>query len=69
MFEPSHGSAPDIVGTGKANPTAAILSAALMLEFLGENDAAARIRAACDTAPMGNTVEIGNSIAALVAGK
>jgi 3-isopropylmalate dehydrogenase len=57
------------VGTGKANPTAAILSAALMLEFLGENDAAARIRAACDTAPMGNTVEIGNSIAALVAGK
>jgi hypothetical protein len=40
-----------------------------MLEFLGENDAAARIRTACDTAPMGNTVEIGNSIAALVAGK
>jgi 3-isopropylmalate dehydrogenase len=69
MFEPSHGSAPDIVGTGKANPTAAILSAALMLEFLGENDAAARIRTACDTAPTGNTVEIGNSIAALVAGK
>jgi len=69
MFEPSHGSAPDIVGTGKANPTAAILSAALMLEFLGENDAAARIRTACDTAPTGSTVEIGNSIAALVAGK
>ena len=69
MFEPSHGSAPDIVGTGKANPTAAILSAALRLEFLGENDAAARIRTACDTAPTGNTVEIGNSIAALVAGK
>lgn len=69
MFEPSHGSAPDIVGTGRANPTAAILSAALMLEFLGENDAAARIRTACDTAPTGNTVEIGNAIAALVAGK
>jgi 3-isopropylmalate dehydrogenase len=69
MFEPSHGSAPDIVGTGKANPTAAILSAALMLEFLGENDAAARIRTACDTAPTGSTTEIGNAIAALVAGK
>ena len=40
MFEPVHGSAPDIVGTGKANPTAAILSAALMLDFLGEGDAA-----------------------------
>lgn len=69
MFEPSHGSAPDIVGTGKANPTAAILSAALMLEFLGENTAVAKIRAACDTAPTGSTTEIGNSIAALVAGK
>ena len=47
MFEPVHGSAPDIVGTGKANPIAAILSAALMLDFLGEGDAADRIRAAC----------------------
>ena len=44
MFEPVHGSAPDIAGTGKANPTAAILSAALMLDFLGEGDAAERIR-------------------------
>ena len=40
LFEPVHGSAPDIVGTGKANPTAAILSAALMLDFLGETAAA-----------------------------
>src|SRR5262252_8366925 len=47
MFEPVHGSAPDIVGTGKANPTAAVLSAALMLDFLGEHDAAARVREAC----------------------
>ncbi|HEY4608194.1 MAG TPA: 3-isopropylmalate dehydrogenase, partial [Ilumatobacteraceae bacterium] len=47
MFEPVHGSAPDIVGTGKANPIAAILSAALMLDFLGEGDTATRIRAAC----------------------
>ena len=38
MFEPVHGSAPDIVGTGKANPIAAILVAALMLDFLGETD-------------------------------
>ena len=47
MFEPVHGSAPDIAGTGKANPIAAILSAAMMLDFLGEADAAARIRKAC----------------------
>ena len=47
MFEPVHGSAPDIAGTGTANPVAAILSAALMLDFLGENQAADRIRTAC----------------------
>ena len=69
MFEPVHGSAPDIVGTGKANPTAAILSAALMLDFLGENAAADRIRAACADTVTGSTVEIGNAIAARVAGK
>jgi hypothetical protein len=38
-----------------------------MLEFLGENDAAARIRTACDALPTGSTVEIGNTIAAAVA--
>jgi 3-isopropylmalate dehydrogenase len=43
LFEPVHGSAHDIAGTGKANPVAAIRSAALMLEFLGESAAAARI--------------------------
>ena len=48
MFEPVHGSAPDIAGQQKANPIAAILSAAMMLEFLGEADAAARIRKACE---------------------
>ena len=69
MFEPVHGSAPDIVGTGKANPTAAVLSAALMLDFLGENAAADRIRAACADPVTGSTVEIGNAIAARVAGK
>ena len=64
MFEPVHGSAPDIAGQGKANPTAAILSAAMMLEFLGEDDAASRIRAACEDAPTGSTTEIGDAIAA-----
>ena len=44
MFEPVHGSAPDIAGTGAADPRAAILSAALMLDFLGETDAAERVR-------------------------
>jgi 3-isopropylmalate dehydrogenase len=67
MFEPVHGSAPDIAGQGKANPTAAILSAAMMLEFLGEERAATRIRAACEDAPTGSTTEIGDAIAARLA--
>jgi len=40
VFQPSHGSAPDIAGQGKANPTATILSAAMMLEWLGETEVA-----------------------------
>jgi 3-isopropylmalate dehydrogenase len=64
MFEPVHGSAPDIVGTGKANPTAAILSAALMLDFLGETAAADRIRAACEASTLGTTSEVADQIAA-----
>jgi 3-isopropylmalate dehydrogenase len=65
MFEPVHGSAPDIAGQRKANPVAAILSAALMLDHLGEGDAAARIRKACaDTTSLtGTTTEIGDLIA------
>ncbi|CAI8411655.1 MAG: 3-isopropylmalate dehydrogenase [Acidimicrobiales bacterium AG-410-I20] len=47
MFEPVHGSAPDIAGKGIANPTAAILSGAMMLDFLGENEAADRIKEVC----------------------
>ncbi|PIE34242.1 MAG: 3-isopropylmalate dehydrogenase [Ilumatobacter coccineus] len=66
MFEPVHGSAPDIAGTNTANPTAAILSAALMLDFLGEPDAAARIRSACATPAEGSTTAIGDTIAARV---
>ena len=46
MFEPVHGSAPDIAGQQKADPTAAILSVALLLEHLGFADAAARVSAA-----------------------
>ena len=69
MFEPVHGSAPDIVGTGKANPTAAILSAALMLDFLGESTAAERVREACAEPASGSTVEIANAIVARLGGK
>ncbi len=70
MFEPVHGSAPDIAGTGAANPIAAILSAALMLDFLGEADAASRIREACDAnvGAAGTTGEIGDLIANAVRG-
>ena len=66
LFEPVHGSAPDIAGTGRANPIAAILSGAMMLEFLGEADAAARIRKACaDHATLtGSTSEIGDLVVA-----
>jgi 3-isopropylmalate dehydrogenase len=67
MFEPVHGSAPDIVGTGKANPVAAILSAAHMLEFLGESAAATRLRAACDEPAHGTTSQVGDEIARRVA--
>ncbi len=43
MFEPVHGSAPDIAGQGIADPTAAIMSVALLLAHLGDDDAAARV--------------------------
>ena len=46
--EPCHGSAPDIAGKGVANPVAAIRSAGLMLEFLGEGDAASRVERAVE---------------------
>ncbi len=66
MFEPVHGSAPDIVGTGLANPVAAVLSGAMMLDHLGESDAAERIRRACEQPETltGTTSEIGDAIAA-----
>jgi len=49
VFEAVHGSAPDIAGKGIANPTALILSGALMLQHIGENDAAERIRRAVNS--------------------
>jgi 3-isopropylmalate dehydrogenase len=66
MFEPVHGSAPDIAGQNTANPTAAILSASLMLEFLGETKAAERIRAACAEPVSGSTTSVGDTIASRV---
>jgi 3-isopropylmalate dehydrogenase len=68
LFEPVHGSAPDIVGTGKADPRAAIISAAMMLEFLGENDSAARVQKAVAASDeiTGTTSEIGDDIAGRV---
>jgi len=63
MFEPVHGSAPDIAGKGVANPVAAILSAAHMLEFLGEQNAAAALRTACDSPVAGTTTAVGDEIA------
>jgi isocitrate/isopropylmalate dehydrogenase len=47
MFEPVHGSAPDIAGKGWANPIATFLSVAMMLDFLGQPKAAAAINQAC----------------------
>ena len=68
MFEPVHGSAPDIAGTGVANPTAAILSGAMMLRHLGEAEAADRITAVALElgSTEGGTVAIGDAIAAAV---
>ncbi len=70
MFEPVHGSAPDIAGQQKADPTAAILSVALLFEHFGHEDAAQRIHAAVaeDLAQRGTaprrTSEIGDAIVA-----
>ena len=64
MFEPVHGAAHDIAGQGKANPVSAIRSAAMMLEFLGEAEAAARIaKAVGDPSSLsGTTSQIGDQI-------
>ncbi len=58
-FEPIHGSAPDIAGQDKANPISQVLSAALMLEHLGERDAADLVRRAVDAALGQNKLVLG----------
>jgi 3-isopropylmalate dehydrogenase len=70
MFEPVHGSAPDIAGQGKADPTAAVLSVSMLLDHLGETEAAARVEAAVaadlvsrDPRAPGGTAEIGERLA------
>jgi tartrate dehydrogenase/decarboxylase/D-malate dehydrogenase len=79
LFEPVHGSAPDIVGQGIANPAGAIWSAVLMLEHLGEAGAAARLMQAledvCRNGPRtrdvggtATTVEVGEAVAARAGG-
>src|SRR3990172_2529419 len=75
LFEPVHGSAPDIAGRGIGNPAGAIWSAALMLEHLGEHEAAARILGALedvcrdgprtrDVGGTATTAEVGEAVAA-----
>jgi 3-isopropylmalate dehydrogenase len=74
MFEPVHGSAPDIAGQGKADPTAAVLSAAMLLDNLGLDEAAAHVQRAvsADLAERGaatrTTEQIGDAIVARVGG-
>ncbi|MET9519904.1 3-isopropylmalate dehydrogenase [Streptomyces sp. NPDC002994] len=75
MFEPVHGSAPDIAGQGKADPTATILSVALLLRHLGFEAEAVRIEAAVsadlaerDGSTVRTTDEIGDALAVRVAG-
>jgi 3-isopropylmalate dehydrogenase len=75
MFEPVHGSAPDIAGQGLADPTAAILSVSMLLDHLGDTDAAARIETAVakdlvsrDPANRGTTGEIGERLATAAVG-
>jgi len=74
MFEPVHGSAPDIAGRGLADPTATVLSVAMMLEHLGETDAAAAVESAvaADLASRGDsarsTADIGDALVAKVEG-
>lgn len=65
IFEPVHGSAPDIAGTGQADPRAAIISAAMMLDFLGETEAAARVKEAVEKSDdvTGTTSDVGDAIA------
>ena len=74
LFEPVHGSAPDIAGRGIANPAAAVLSAAMMLDWLGEPDAAGLLRIGVEralasanlTPDLGGTLTTGDLTRAIV---
>jgi 3-isopropylmalate dehydrogenase len=80
MFEPVHGSAPDIAGKNFANPIATFLSVAMMLDFLGQAKAAAAINQACreivadkknhtrDLGGTASTTQVGDAVAAKVQG-
>jgi 3-isopropylmalate dehydrogenase len=75
MFEPVHGSAPDIAGQGIADPTAAVLSVALLLDHLGRSELARKVTAAVafdlsTRDPRGpvRTTEVGDRLAALAGG-
>lgn len=74
MFEPVHGSAPDIAGQGKADPTAAVLSVSMMLAHLGLSEQAAQVEAAvsADLAERGSrvrsTAEVGSDLVARIKG-
>lgn len=79
MFEPTHGSAPDIAGKGIANPMAQVLTAAMMLDHLGEREAANAVRSAVagvldegeiltpDLCGSSSTTAVGDALAELVA--
>jgi 3-isopropylmalate dehydrogenase len=70
MFEPVHGSAPDIAGQGKADPTAAVLSVGLLLEHLGHVDEAKRVEAAVagDLLSRGTTARSTSAVGDALAG-
>jgi 3-isopropylmalate dehydrogenase len=78
MFEPVHGSAPDIAGTGTANPMAAVLSAALLAEHTGAAEVASALEAAVvaalaegvatpDAGGAGSTAQVGDWICERIA--
>lgn len=72
LFEPVHGSAPDIAGQGIANPVGQIWSAAMMLDHLGETEAARGIEAAIERAladPRTRTGDLGGKVGTVEAGK
>jgi 3-isopropylmalate dehydrogenase len=71
LFEPVHGSAPDIAGQDRANPVAAILTAALMLEHLGHDPAAERVRRAVEASlrEEATTPDLGGSLGTAAVGE